>query len=245
MTGRPDNFMPFYIGDYLRDTLRLTTPQHGAYLLLLCAYWTGGGPLPDDDEALAAIAKMQMPDWKRTRPVLGKLPFFDIRDGAWHQKRADEELCRAGAMYEKRRSAAHASHAAQRKRRTSNADTGHSAPHEQPHLSSPSGKESVARAAARTRPAAPPAATAEAGWEAGFPRWVSFRAKLHPNQWLHWFANARTNGSETTLVVESEFEASEIPKRFASELQNHFGCAIAVKLVKPEPSPPPKDTAHG
>ena len=52
-----DAWFPFNVGDYVRDTMHLTTEQHGAYLLLMLAYWPRG-PLPDNDNALASIAKV-------------------------------------------------------------------------------------------------------------------------------------------------------------------------------------------
>ena len=85
---KPDVWFPLVVGDYLKDTSRLTTEQHGAYLLLLMDYWVEGPP-PDDDVALAAITRLDAKRWKANKPAL--LKFFRVVDGVWRQKRADEE----------------------------------------------------------------------------------------------------------------------------------------------------------
>lgn len=98
MTTKQDIWMPLFIGDYLRDTTRLTTEKHGAYLLLIMDYWINGAP-PDDDEILASITKMQLPAWRKTRPSLVQL--FNVVDGVWHHKRIDEELLKASENAER------------------------------------------------------------------------------------------------------------------------------------------------
>lgn len=87
--AKPDTWMPLVIGDYLKDTTRLTTEQHGAYLLLIMSYWVEGPPA-DDDEELAAITRLDAKAWKKNRDKL--LRFFRIDDGVWRHKRVDEEL---------------------------------------------------------------------------------------------------------------------------------------------------------
>ena len=98
--SKPDTWMPLYIGDYLQDTTRLSTEQHGAYLLLIMDYWTNG-PLPDDDAALAQVTRLQPAAWKKTRPVIAR--FFSIEDGEWRHKRIDEEHARALKFVEKQK----------------------------------------------------------------------------------------------------------------------------------------------
>ncbi len=85
---KPDVWFPLVVGDYLKDTSRLTTEQHGAYLLLLMDYWVEGPP-PDDDIALAAITRLDAKRWKINKPAIQK--YFRVVDGEWRQKRADEE----------------------------------------------------------------------------------------------------------------------------------------------------------
>jgi len=96
---RTDAWMPLNIGAYLGDTGRLTTEQHGAYLLILMDYWRNGPP-PDDEESLASIARLPLVDWRRTSAKLR--PFFTVVDGKWHQKRADEERQKALDINSKR-----------------------------------------------------------------------------------------------------------------------------------------------
>jgi uncharacterized protein YdaU (DUF1376 family) len=98
---RTDTWMPLDIGRYMADTLHLTTEQHGAYLLLLCAYW-GAGPLPDDDGSLASIAKMPRKAWdSRARDTIRAF-FHKGDDGKLHQKRADIEREKAQRISETR-----------------------------------------------------------------------------------------------------------------------------------------------
>lgn len=87
--AKVDIWMPIYIGDYLGDTMRLSTEQHGAYLLMLMEYWRTG-PLPDDDDELAEITKLDPERWQQHRKKLAR--FFVIEDGVWRQKRLEREL---------------------------------------------------------------------------------------------------------------------------------------------------------
>ena len=61
MSANP--FMQLYVGDYLADTLDLTTEQHGAYLLLLMTMWRHDAKLPNDPAKLARIARVSLRRW--------------------------------------------------------------------------------------------------------------------------------------------------------------------------------------
>ena len=94
------HWMRLHIGDYLSDTMHLTTLQHGAYLLLIMHYFKHGG-LPTEDRALARIVKLPVNLWTRnSSPILA---MFRLENGVWHHTRIDaeransERLARAAA----------------------------------------------------------------------------------------------------------------------------------------------------
>lgn len=118
---KSNTWMPFYIGDYLRDTSRLTTCGHGAYILLIIDYWATGKPLPDDDRQLAAITRSTLGEWKKLRLILAQ--FFIVADGVWRHKRIDAELAKATEIVEKRSSAGKASAAARAQREVNTCST--------------------------------------------------------------------------------------------------------------------------
>lgn len=93
--------MPLVIGDYLSDTMNLTTEQHGAYILLLIASWKMGAKLPNDEEQLAAICKLDLERWRKHSGLI--LGFFSVIDGFLIQKRLKEEFDKAGALSNRNR----------------------------------------------------------------------------------------------------------------------------------------------
>lgn len=97
---KPDSFLPLFVADYLADTAHLTRDQHGAYLLLLMAYWRRSGPLPDDDEYLAQVCKATKHEWKKLKPVM--LGFFEKSENLLRNNRSDREIIIARAMKEKK-----------------------------------------------------------------------------------------------------------------------------------------------
>lgn len=88
--AKTDVWMPVFIGDYLADTTHLTTQQHGAYMLMLMTAWKMEGKLPNDDEQLAAICRMNQEDWQKSKRLL--LAFFSVGDGFITQKRLLDEF---------------------------------------------------------------------------------------------------------------------------------------------------------
>lgn len=92
--------MPLYIADYLADTSRLSTLEHGAYLLLIMDYWRNGS-LPADDRKLARIARLSVAEWEAVRDDLAEL-FLP----GWRHKRIDAELARSSAKSDAARGSA-------------------------------------------------------------------------------------------------------------------------------------------
>lgn len=103
---KTDAWMPLWIGSYLADTQHLERGEHGAYFLLMMAYWRNQGPLPDDDKRLSAITKSTPKEWKVLRQTMAE--FFKVADGVWWHKRIEVELAGSKARSEKAASKAKA-----------------------------------------------------------------------------------------------------------------------------------------
>lgn len=92
-------WMPLWIGDYLKKTRRLTTLEHGAYLLLIIDYWANEG-LPANDDDLAQIVQLSALEWRKIRP---KIEQFFLP--GWKHERVEEELRKSRDISAKRRAA--------------------------------------------------------------------------------------------------------------------------------------------
>lgn len=132
------NYYRRYVGDYLRDTARLTLLEHGAYTLLMDYYYADERALPaDKDEIYLMVRAMTPADRKAVDKVLST--YFTLEADGFHQSRIDEELARAHDASETARKAGEKGAASrwgkQSPRRTNGGSDGggHSEPYDDSH----------------------------------------------------------------------------------------------------------------
>lgn len=88
------NYYRRYVGDYLRDTSRLTLLEHGAYTLMLDYYYSDERPLPSSREEIYLLVRAMTPADRKAVDKVLSIYFTELADG-WHQSRVDEEIERA------------------------------------------------------------------------------------------------------------------------------------------------------
>lgn len=93
--------MPFYTGDYLRDTRHLGPLRHGVYMLLLIHCWDCKGPLPLDRDELAAIANCRSSEEMQALDYVLKRYFVSMDDG-YYNERMQREVERSEAIAKRR-----------------------------------------------------------------------------------------------------------------------------------------------
>lgn len=96
------NFYKRYMGDYLRDTLRLPMIQDGAYNRLIDAYYAEERPLPLKKEELYTMARATSKAEREAVDAVVQRFFREMADG-YHHKRIDEEIEKAEAKAEANR----------------------------------------------------------------------------------------------------------------------------------------------
>ena len=110
--SRKPSHIPLFPDAYLRDTMHLTTEEHGAYMLLIMAAWGQDDcSLPNDEKRLAALVKLPLVRWRKLAPTV--LEFWTINKGRITQKRLSKEWNYVCEKSEKARASV-----AQRKDRT-------------------------------------------------------------------------------------------------------------------------------
>mgnify|MGYP001616748329 CR=1 FL=1 len=85
------NYYRRYVGDYLRDTARLSLLEHGAYTLLLDYYYAEERPIPLD---AAEVYRMVRAQSEQERQAIDKIltGFFIKQSDGYRHKRVDHEI---------------------------------------------------------------------------------------------------------------------------------------------------------
>lgn len=86
------NYYEHHLGDYAKDTAHLTMLEHGAYRLLLDRYYGTEQGIPADQAHRLARARSKE-EKQAVDDVLAE--FFQLVNGFWMNKRADEEIAKA------------------------------------------------------------------------------------------------------------------------------------------------------
>lgn len=88
--------------DYRRKTSHLSLIEHGVYTILLDHYYDTGEPLPANEVHLQRICRAIAPqEVEALRTIISQ--FFELLDGCYHNKTADEELVKRKIISENKR----------------------------------------------------------------------------------------------------------------------------------------------
>src|ERR1017187_4443174 len=82
--------LPLSTSAYLSDTLHLSLPQHGAYLLILMSMWRAGGWIADDEVKLANTCRLSVKKWLKIEGQVRAL--LILENGKLSQKRLLSEV---------------------------------------------------------------------------------------------------------------------------------------------------------
>lgn len=125
------NYYRRYVGDYLRDTARLSILEHGAYNLLLDYYYAEERPIPLGLDEVYRMVRALMPEERRAiQKVLST--FFTKGPDGWRHKRVDAEIATAQACIAKQRASGVESAAKRWSRHESSDGSTHDAPIQPP-----------------------------------------------------------------------------------------------------------------
>lgn len=97
------NYYQHHIGDFIRDTSRLSDSQCMAYMRMLWIYYETEQPLENDADAVAFKIGANASD---VHQILKH--FFFLHDGLWHQSRCDAEILAFQAKSDKAKKSADA-----------------------------------------------------------------------------------------------------------------------------------------
>jgi len=85
------NYYRRYVGDYLRDTARLSMLEHGAYTLLLDYYYAEERPIPLELDDVYRMVRAIMPE-ERKAVIRVLTTFFTKAEDGYRHKRVDHEI---------------------------------------------------------------------------------------------------------------------------------------------------------
>ena len=88
------NFYKRFIGDYQRDTGHLTMIEHGAYNLLLDAFYATGQPLPLEQKTMRRLVRA-ISGVERAAVDAVLAQFWTKTDDGWVNARANKEIKKA------------------------------------------------------------------------------------------------------------------------------------------------------
>ena len=103
----------FFPSDHIADTLHLSVEAQGCYLLILLHTWNNKcQAYKDDDKLLRRLLRITPAKWKKIKIEI--IPFFDLSEGTFKQKRLERTWAKALDRSQKSKEAAEKRHSMRR-----------------------------------------------------------------------------------------------------------------------------------